>query len=119
MKKLLLIALAIISFSFQSSNKTTSVDFSNTFKIIVSLEDRNGNTVPVDTLHGYYAYNMETGVYYYDEYPYNIAVISNLPAGMYRVGARDGHFDGASSKVITISPNGEKTIRVTLAYWEE
>lgn len=120
MKKLLYVAFAIFSFAFTTKNVSLEVPAQEEFEVIVSLVGRSGNKVSTNTLSGYYAYNIETNQYYYDDYYYGESgVISNLPAGSYRIGAYDGYFDGASSEFITITEGSDETVEVTLQYWVE
>ncbi len=123
MKNLLCLTLVFLSFSFTTKKvKVFENNTRNEFEIVITLEDRSGNEIPLDRLSGYYAQNIETNQYYYsgDGYYYgNTGVISSLPAGSYRVGAYDGYFDGASSELVTITDSSNETTEVTLYYWVE
>lgn len=119
MKKLLYLVLAVFCFSFNTKEHVQLEKVVSDFEIVVSLQDRDGDQVSTDTLRGYYAYNLDTRTYYYDNPRIEAGVISNLPAGTYRVGAYDGYFDGASSQIVTIDASDDETVEVTLQYWVE
>jgi len=94
------------------------------FDVEILLEDRNGNSVAVGTLPGYYAKNVETGEYIYagENQGQEINVFEELAAGTYVFGAYDGYFDGASSQTVTLSEalvNQNGVITITLSYWSE
>ncbi|WP_075342239.1 hypothetical protein [Tenacibaculum agarivorans] len=94
------------------------------FKVRIELVDYAGNPVSADTLPGYVATNTETNEFFYagENQGDPIDVFLNLSEGTYRFDAYDGYFDGASSKVVTLSSdlvNTDGEIVVTLNYWSE
>ncbi|CAL2084445.1 conserved exported protein of unknown function [Tenacibaculum sp. 190524A02b] len=123
--------IGILSQDFKSilnySNfiKESAIDLKETpgvFNVRIRLIDRNGNEVPAETLPGYAALNLDTSKYYYaGENRRNIDLFTSLPQGRYRFDAYDGYFDGASSKVVSLSYALviDNEITVTLSYWSE
>lgn len=104
--------------------KQEATDFkavATVYNVRIKLVDQSGASVPADTLPGYGAKNLETGVYIYPDY-YDYNTFKNLPAGTYRFSAYDGYFDGASDAVVTLDPSlvgADGFIDVTLHYWSE
>ncbi|CAM1343589.1 hypothetical protein [Tenacibaculum amylolyticum] len=92
------------------------------FTIRMKLVDDGGNDIPADTLPAYFAQNLDTNTYYYPQDRRQVDLFTNIPEGEYLFGAMDGYFDGASSKIVTISKelvNANGEIIVTLNYWSE
>lgn len=92
------------------------------YDVIIKLVDENtGWPVSANSLPGYVARNLNTGVLYYTS-RYEIDLFESLPSGTYRFDAYDGYFDGASSSTVTLSheiENEDGFIEVTLKYWSE
>lgn len=91
------------------------------YNVCVQTVDYQGNPVPGNDLHGFWAQNLTTGEYIY---PTNQDgnCFENLPAGTYRFDSYNGYWSGTSSTDITLSESQENSngiIIVNLTYWSE
>ncbi|MFC7773565.1 hypothetical protein [Flavobacterium sp. GCM10027622] len=91
------------------------------FNVCIQTVDYQGNPVPGDDLHGFWAQNLATGEYIY---PTNQEgnCFENLPAGTYRFDSYNGYWSGTSSTDVTLSEsleNSNGNIIVNLTYWSE
>jgi len=76
-----------------------------------------GQPVTNHGLRGFWAQNHATGEYYYSD---RDDLLTDLPAGTYTIGAFNGYWDGAVSKVVTLDESSEEDyVVVTLSYWVE
>ena len=92
------------------------------YDVRIVLVDNNGNVVTSHGIQGYSAYDMDNNQYYYPQDYYTPNEFENLGAGTYRFDAMDGYFDGASSKIVTLSNSMVGTdgyITIELQYWSE
>lgn len=101
---------------FQQNNVTTSYD------VRIKLVRTDGSPVTGSIgLHGFWAKNLATGVYY-DPTEREGYEFEGLPAGTYTFGAYPGNWDGVVSKTVTLDPSQQGDdgfIEVTLVYWVE
>lgn len=91
------------------------------YNVCVQTVDYQGNPVPGNDLHGFWAQNLTTGEYIY---PTNQDgnCFENLPDGTYRFDSYNGYWSGTSSTDITLSESQENSngiIIVNLTYWSE
>ncbi len=99
-----------------------------TFDVQMMLKSGD-EIVPISTtgLGGFFAYDYANEQYRYEDTPQgsdpDFAVFEGLSEGTYSFEAYDGHFDGASGKIVTIDENSIENengyIVVTLEYWSE